>query len=138
MVVTALLKIDEGYILSFLLVIMLFIDNGEIDYEGVRSCMELLESFLELIPSLVTSLASNEQLLSFLLKRIKSSKTLEYDSNRIHASELLCILLQESRDCRKLIANKDTLDGLDKLLKCIAIYRKKDPECIEEVCQWYF
>ncbi|GIX60778.1 beta-catenin family protein 1, putative [Babesia caballi] len=115
--VATLLKIDE--------------DNGELDYDGVRSALELLENLLELFPSVAEDLSANRELLGFLLRRMKSSKTVEYDSNRVHAAEILCILLQQSEACLTLVGSSE-VDGIDKLLRIITVFRKKDPEGVEE------
>ncbi|GBE59089.1 beta-catenin family protein, putative [Babesia ovata] len=115
--VAALLKIEE--------------DNSEVDYEGVKSALELLESLVELFPSVEGDMSENRELLQFLLRRMKASKTLEYDSNRVHAGEILCILLQHSEECLALVGGQE-LDGVDKLLRIITVFRKKDPEGVEE------
>lgn len=115
--ITILLKIDE--------------ENSEVDYDGVKSCLGLLESLLELFPKAVEDAGANVELLQFLLKRMKSSKTLEYDNNRVHAGEILCILLQQSEECLRLVGGP-TVDGIDKLLRIVTVYRKKDPEGVEE------
>lgn len=115
--ITALLKINE--------------DNGEVDYEGVKCALGLLENLLELFPPLAAEVGTNVDLVLFLLKRMKSSKTIEYDHNRVHAGELLCILLQQSEDCLKLVGDSK-VDGIDRLLRIITVYRKKDPEGIEQ------
>ncbi|UVC54651.1 hypothetical protein MACJ_003620 [Theileria orientalis] len=107
-------------------------DNGAMDYNGVKSSFELLENLVEITPSVLNDMATNMDLLGFLIKRMKTSKTMEYDSNRIHASEILCIILQGSEESIVKVGNKDPLDGIDALLRIIAIYRKRDPESIEE------
>ncbi|KAK1933458.1 hypothetical protein X943_003741 [Babesia divergens] len=115
--ITTLLKIDE--------------DNSEVDYEGVKSALEMLESLVEMFPSVVEEVSANVELLLFLLKRMKSSKTVEYDSNRVQASELLCVLFQQSEECLKLVGGPK-VEGIDKLLRIVTVYRKKDPEGVEE------
>ncbi|BAM40143.1 uncharacterized protein TOT_020001057 [Theileria orientalis strain Shintoku] len=116
--INGLLKIEE--------------DNGEMDYNGVKSSFELIENLVEITPSVINDMATNVDLLGFLIKRMKTSKTMEYDSNRIHASEILCIILQGSEEAVVKVGNKDPLDGIDAMLRIIAIYRKRDPESIEE------
>eukprot|EP00371_Babesia_bovis_P003019 XP_001611666.1 hypothetical protein [Babesia bovis T2Bo] len=106
-------------------------DAGELDYEGVKSAFELLENLLDLFPSIATDLGSNRPLLTFLLRRMKNSKTVEYDSNRVHACEILCILLQNSEECNSIVGGSD-IGGIEKLLRIIAVFRKKDPEGVEE------
>ncbi|GFE53159.1 beta-catenin family protein, putative [Babesia ovis] len=115
--VAALLQIDEG--------------GGELDYEGVKSALELLENLLDLFPSVADDLGSNRDLVSFLLRRMKNSKTVEYDSNRVHAGEILCILLQNSEECLSLVGGPE-IGGVEKLLRIVAVFRKKDPEGVEE------
>nr|PVC51862.1 hypothetical protein MACL_00001231 [Theileria orientalis] len=126
--INGLLKIEEGVLAEN----NDTIDNGEMDYNGVKSSFELIENLVEITPSVINDMATNVDLLGFLIKRMKTSKTMEYDSNRIHASEILCIILQGSEEAVVKVGNKDPLDGIDAMLRIIAIYRKRDPESIEE------
>lgn len=116
--INSLFKIDE--------------DHDEIDYQGVKSSFELLENLIELTPNILEEMSINSEFLLFLVKRMNNRKTMEYDANRIHASEILSILLHGSEDSLEIFGKKDVIDGIDKLLRIIAIYRKRDPDSIEE------
>ncbi|KAK2196666.1 bifunctional Beta-catenin-like protein 1/Armadillo-like helical/Armadillo-type fold/Beta-catenin-like protein 1 [Babesia duncani] len=115
LVISSLLKINE--------------ENGELDYDGAKSCLELIENLLELSPSLGEDFVKNEEFVNWLLERMKSSKTIEYDSNRIHACEILSILLQESRACCEKLGNEDKMNSL---LHTISKFRKQNPSGVEE------
>jgi len=65
--------------------------------------------------------------LNWLLKRIKVKS---FDSNKQYASELLAILLQNSRDNRLALLSKN---GIDTLLQVLAGYKRKDPPTPEEI-----
>ncbi|EAN32696.2 beta-catenin-like protein 1 [Theileria parva strain Muguga] len=112
--------------------LLLIQEVDEVDYNGVKSSFELLENLMELSPTAVNDLAKDKKFLSYLLTRMKNRKTMAYDTNRVYASEILCILLQGSEDCVAIFGAKEPLDGIDQLLRIVSVYRKRDPECLEE------
>ncbi|XP_952303.1 uncharacterized protein TA13050 [Theileria annulata] len=107
-------------------------EEDEVDYNGVKSCFELLENLMELSSKILSDLATNEKFLSYLLTRMKKRKTMAYDTNRVYSSELLCVLLQGSDECVVKLGSKEPIDGIDQLLRIIAIYRKRNPDSLEE------
>jgi len=66
------------------------------------------------------------KLLPWLIKRVRAG---EMDYNRVYASEILGMMLQYSERCRGAMTK---LEGVDKLLRGIAVYRKRDPADSEE------
>lgn len=56
-----------------------------------------------------------------------------FDYNRVYASELLVILLQNSHEARETLGMKQSGDAVDKILRAVASYRKRDPESSQEV-----
>merc|ERR1712194_298969 len=65
--------------------------------------------------------------LPWLIKRLRAPGAVDY--NRLYSAEILGIMLQSSEAARELMMK---LEGTDKLLHCIAGYRKRDPADNEE------
>lgn len=70
---------------------------------------------MEFKPELRTD-AGKQGLMQWLLKRIKAK--MPYDANKLYASELLSILLQDSTENATLLGD---LDGVDVLLQQLAV-----------------
>ena len=66
-------------------------------------------------------------LLVWLLKRLKSK--MPFDANKLYASEILAICLQNNEENRRLIGE---MDGTDALLQQLAVYKRHDPNTEEE------
>ena len=75
----------------------------------------IFENILEFKPELRTD-AGKQGLMQWLLKRIKVK--MPYDGNKLYASELLSILLQDSTENATLLGD---LDGVDVLLQQLAV-----------------
>lgn len=71
--------------------------------------------------------AGKQGLLQWLLRRLKAK--LPFDANKLYASELLSILLQQSSENNLLLGD---LDGIDVLLQQLAYYKRHDPQTAEE------
>ncbi|PFH32380.1 putative beta-catenin family protein 1 [Besnoitia besnoiti] len=125
--VDTLLRINEG--------------SGEDEQRGVSHCLTIIENLLELEPGLAPKFAKFHKLPNWLLRRVRNPTGLQaaaasaasaFDFNRIYASEILVILLQNSAEARETIGAKQGGDAVDKLLRAVAVYRKKDPESSQE------
>lgn len=108
-----------------------------------------MENLLELQPSLATTLAQAQKLPAFLFKRIRPPpasaganapqstsgvSAFVSDGTRLHAAEVLAALLQQLQPPEKSqIGGRTGADGVDRLLRAVAPYRKKDPESAQEV-----
>lgn len=75
----------------------------------------IFENFFEYRPNLCVD-AGKQGLMNWLLKRIKAK--MPFDPNKLYASEILAILLQDSTENRKLLGD---LDGIDVLLQQLAV-----------------
>jgi beta-catenin-like protein 1 len=87
----------------------------EDDKEGIFICFELLETIISIDPSLSTPLY--ELINTFLLSCI----TLNFDSIKQYAIELLSVILQNSTKSRM-----EFIKNYDVILEELAKYRKKD------------
>ncbi|XP_033219184.1 beta-catenin-like protein 1 [Belonocnema kinseyi] len=94
--------------------------------DGVHNTMAIFENILEFRPILRTE-AGKQGLMQWLLKRIKAK--MPYDANKLYASELLSILLQDSKENATLLGE---LDGVDVLLQQLAYYKRHDPQSADE------
>ncbi|KAJ3215401.1 hypothetical protein HDU67_000446 [Dinochytrium kinnereticum] len=97
------------------------------DKQGVFSSLGVLENLVAVDQSIAELAIEKTSLLPWLIKRI-SMKT--FDSNRQYASELLSILLQNSRKNR-LAFNE--AGGVGTLLKAIFYYKRRDPGEPDEI-----
>ncbi|KAJ3403696.1 hypothetical protein HDV05_007667 [Chytridiales sp. JEL 0842] len=102
-------------------------DDNPDDRQGVFNTLSVIENLISVDPTISETVVSKTTLLPWLLQRIKS-KT--FDSNRQYASELLAILLQQSRPNRLKVGE---LNGMPKLLQVLASYKKKDPKDGDEI-----
>lgn len=88
----------------------------------------IFENLLEFRPELCAD-AGKQGLMQWLLRRIKAKTP--FDANKLYASELLSILLQNTPENRLLLGE---LDGIDVLLQQLAVCNLKT--CIY-IYIWY-
>lgn len=110
--------------------------NNE-DAQGVHDTFAILENILEVRPVYADSICERTPILKYLLTRLK---TKVFDDNKLYASEILSILLQTSPENSRRLFQLEDLDGIDTLLQCIAIYRRKhiDRQDEQECCDNLF
>ncbi|WVQ85127.1 hypothetical protein IAT38_007292 [Cryptococcus sp. DSM 104549] len=102
-------------------------ESEENDSQGVFHILGVFENLLSFMPPLAEQIVEDTGLLPWLLQRIQKK---EYDSNKQYVSEILAILLQDSRDIVMKLAE---LGGMEVLLQVLSQYLKKDPGDSEEV-----
>ncbi|KAJ3012777.1 UNVERIFIED_CONTAM: hypothetical protein HDU68_001032 [Siphonaria sp. JEL0065] len=101
--------------------------EGTEDKQGVFNILSVIENLISVDQTVAEKVVSSTTLLVWLLSRIQ---TKQFDSNRQYASELLAILLQNSKPNRVALGSSG---GVTALLKVISVYRKKDPKEADEV-----
>ncbi|CAB0045276.1 unnamed protein product [Trichogramma brassicae] len=94
--------------------------------DGVFNTLAIFESLLEIRPELCIE-AGKQGAIQWLLKRIKVKGP--FDTNKLYSSEILSILLQNTKENRLLLGD---LDGIDVLLQQLAYYKRHDPQSAEE------
>eukprot|EP01068_Selenidium_serpulae_P008542 Selendium_serpulae@DN5008_c0_g1_i1.p2 len=104
-------------------------DDSPEDANAVTNCLKVLENMTELDQTTCDLIGKHQKFVTWLLKRIRKEKV---DHNRVYGSEILNVILQNSESARVLMGRRDTLDGIDKLLRTIAAHRKRDPDSAEE------
>lgn len=88
--------------------------------------MSIVENLTELRPEICNE-ANKQGLLQWLLRRLKVKAP--FDANKLYASELLSILLQDNKSNRLALGE---MDGIDTLLQQLAFYKRHDPSNAEE------
>nr|CAD7456918.1 unnamed protein product [Timema tahoe] len=96
------------------------------EVEGVHNTLAIFENLIEFRPE-VCSDAAKQGLLQWLLRRLRVK--MPFDGNKLYASEILSILLQNSPENRQLLGD---LEGIDVLLQQLAFYKRHDPSSNEE------
>lgn len=94
--------------------------------DGVFNTLAIFENLLEFRPELCVD-AGKQGLLQWLLRRLKAK--IPFDTNKLYASELLSILLQQTNENKLLLGD---IDGIDVLLQQLAYYKRHDPQSAEE------
>jgi len=111
-------------------------DTLEEDQRGINLTIEILKNLIEIKPTLGPKMCEETEILSWLLKRVRS-KT--FDENKLSSSELLNMLANSDSSIQNMIGNSAKFEGVDLLLQACAIYRRKEPfsaeeeECIENI-----
>jgi len=114
MSVDVLLRIDEN--------------SSEEDAKAVTNCLTMMENLADISPTeTCNQFAEVPRLLPWLIKRVRAPGVVDY--NRVYAAEILGIVLQNSAASREAMVRHE---GVDKLLRGIAGYRKRDPSDSEE------
>ncbi|CAG2248327.1 CTNNBL1 [Mytilus edulis] len=99
----------------------------KVQLQYVDKFVTIIENVTEFRPECCTE-AAQQGLMVWLLKRIKSK--IPFDANKLYASEILAIILQNSDENRLLIGE---YDGIDVLLQQLASYKRNDPSNKEEL-----
>ncbi|KAJ3167153.1 hypothetical protein HDU88_002490 [Geranomyces variabilis] len=97
------------------------------DRQGVFNTLSVLENFIGVDPRLAETIVEKTTLLPYLLQRIRPKA---FDSNRQYASEMLSVLMQNSRANRLKLGE---LGGVDTLLRVLAAYKRRDPQDADEI-----
>lgn len=94
--------------------------------DAVHNTLGIIENITEFRPELCIEVAK-QGFIQWILKRLKMK--VPFDGNKLYATEILSILLQNTPENRKLLGD---LDGIDVLLQQLAFYKRHDPSGAEE------
>ena len=97
------------------------------DADGVHNTLAIIENTCELKNTEICKAAGEQGLLQWLLKRIRVR---QYDANKLYASEILAILLQNNESNQHALGE---IDGIDVLLQSLAYYKRRDPSGVDEI-----
>lgn len=96
--------------------------------DAIANCLHCIEHLAEISPQeTCMKIAKTPKWLPWLIKRVRAQGNIDY--NRMFASEILGIVLQNSPNARETMIKHE---GVDKLMRGIAPYRKKEPTDSEE------
>jgi len=95
--------------------------------DGIHNTLAVIENILEFRPEVCSQVAS-AGFLVWIVRKLKVK--VPYDSNKLYASEILSILLQ---DCPLNRALFGEIGAIDSLLQQLAYYKRHDPAVAEEV-----
>ena len=102
---------------------------------GVHNTMGILESLLELRPTLALAIVEAEGAVAWLLQRVRVKPSAAAPAaNRLYVAEILSILVQSGGGAarRALGKERDGVDGIDALLQCAAHWQRRNPVDAEE------
>ncbi|CAG8626352.1 1073_t:CDS:10, partial [Ambispora gerdemannii] len=130
----------ENQVLELLVQNLNRLDQEEAaDKQGVFNTLGVIENLTSFDPSLSEKVVGETNLMAWILNRIKVKA---FDSNKQYASEILAILLQNSRGIFFInLLNFDITDnrlkfselnGVDVLLQVLNAYKRKDPKDEDE------
>ncbi|XP_050349796.1 beta-catenin-like protein 1 [Nymphalis io] len=94
--------------------------------DAVHNTLGIIENITEFRPEMCVEVAK-QGFIQWILKRLKIK--IPFDGNKLYATEILSILLQNTPENRKLLGD---LDGIDVLLQQLAFYKRHDPSGAEE------
>jgi len=100
-------------------------DKDEAD--AVHNLLSVIENLVEFRPEACNE-AVDEGLFQWLLHR--ATQKGPFDANRNYSSQHLAVILQNSTKAREALMEK--IDGIDLLLRALAVYKKNDPGSRDE------
>ncbi|BBN19842.1 beta-catenin-like protein 1 [Marchantia polymorpha subsp. ruderalis] len=126
----ALILVDaliENNALELLIQNLARLDEADSD-EGtaVFNTLSIVENMIEVKPQVAELVCERTKLLRWLLTRLKVR---EFDVNKLYASEILAILLQNSTINQRRLGQ---LNGVDTILQAVAMYKSRDPKTTDE------
>ncbi|XP_043946140.1 beta-catenin-like protein 1 isoform X1 [Protopterus annectens] len=117
----------EGHVVALLVQNLERLDETvKEEGDGVHNTLAIIENIAEFRPEMCSE-AAQQGLMQWLLKRIKAK--MPFDANKLYASEILAILLQNNDSNRELLGE---LDGIDVLLQQLSVFKRHNPSTAEE------
>jgi len=98
--------------------------------DGIHNTLSIVENLIEFRPQVICKeIAQESGLLTWLVKKLKVK--VPFDNNKLYASEILSILLQNEPENRKALVE---LSGspMDSMLQQLAYYKRHNPTTAEE------
>jgi len=101
-------------------------ESEEDEATAVHSALGTLEAMLEAMPHAAAAMAQKAGLMKWLLARLKVRA---FHANKLYASELLSVLLQQSPQNQTYLGQ---VDGMLSLLTAASQYKRREPQDLEE------
>lgn len=120
-------QLMKGELLSVLVAnLNRFDEKVKEDADGIHKLMGILENLVEVQPIVTVRIIKTTKIIEWLLERILVK---EMDANKLYASELLSIFIQDIEEGQKMIME---CNGMDAMLRAVSRYKKRDPRSNEE------
>ena len=96
------------------------------DYDTIHKVLNIIENMIDIQPNVCKKICEKTKILHWLIKKMKpkpSSQTISilFDDNKLYASEILSILLQNNYDNQFLLGK---IGGIEHILQIMAVYIK--------------
>jgi len=101
-------------------------ENEKEEAEGVHNTLAIIENIVEVRPESCHEVAG-AGFLTWLVKKLKSK--VPFNDNKLYASEILSILLQNDPENR---ISFGQMEAIDSVLQQLAHYKRHDPQTAEE------
>ncbi|PRP73525.1 beta-catenin-like protein 1-like isoform 2 [Planoprotostelium fungivorum] len=92
------------------------------EMKAVHNSLGIIENLIEVRPDISELVTEKTGIMQYLLKRISKEA---FDDNKLYASEILAILVQESTENQRKLGK---LNGMDSMLVALSQYRKDNPK----------
>eukprot|EP01135_Chromosphaera_perkinsii_P004655 Nk52_evm4s293 gene=Nk52_evmTU4s293 len=110
--------------------------DEEKDESGTYSLLSIIENCVDVEGDMAGYFGKNEKLMGLVCKHCKAEE-LKDEQVRLYCSEILSILLSTEEEEEEGEKNMRWLFGewglLDEILHCLAVYRKRDVESVQEL-----
>ena len=97
-------------------------ENKQDQFNAVHKTLKIIESLIEIIPDLPQTLCDNTKIFQWLIKKLNPKNKLKdkvLDDNKLYASEILILLLQQHKENQYTFGK---LGGIDYLLNMMAVF----------------
>merc|ERR1711915_75779 len=101
-------------------------ESVKFEADGVHNTLSIVENIVELKPEVCKDVAS-AGFMNWLIKKLKVK--VPFDANKLYASEILSILLQNEPENRMMFGE---MQAIDSMLQQLAYYKRHDPNQQEE------
>ena len=103
-------------------------ENKQENFNAVYKILKMIESFFEIMPEISQILCDNTKILNWLLLKLNPKNILidkDIDDNKIFASEILSMLLQNNRDNQFTFGKMGAIEGLLQIMAVFFFLRIK-------------
>ena len=90
-------------------------EDEDTDRDGVFGILGVFDNLMSFMPPIAEQIVADTQLLPWVIKRLQKE---EFDSNKQYASEILSMMLQDSREINLRVGE---LNGMEVLLQAAAV-----------------
>ncbi len=100
-------------------------ENKQDHFNTVFKILKIIESYCEMFPELIQSLCDNTKILNWLIQKLSPKHRLSdkvIDDNKVFASEILSILLQNNKDNQFTFGKMGAIEELLQILAVIIIF----------------